>query len=1405
MPNLYKALLLVIFICLSTFGLTQTPKENVWITNGTVYSTAEHKGNLYLGGAFSYIGPYTGKGVSVDKSTGEVFENFPKINGNVLTCIPDGNGGWFIGGEFTQVGSFSRNRIAHILPDQTVNPDWNPNADNVIHSIVKHNNTLYVGGWFSQISGSSRQYLAAIDVNTGNATDWSPITSSGIRTIHIANNLIYIGGSFSSVNSIARNNIAVLDMAGNLTSWTSNTDGPVRTIAVENNTVFIGGNFNKVNEIDRKNLASIDINTGAVSNWSPNANFPVNTIKVSNNTLFVGGQFNTISGISRRNLAAFDLSGNILNWNPDPDAIIYNLAIDNQLVYVAGGFRTIGGKERHHLAAIDLEGNITSWSPNCSSGPQAINVSNDKVFVGGWFESIGGKVRRNLASLNSEGKATDWAPSTSGTVNSLVVLNEKIYTGGNFQQASGQPRNNLACFDLQGTLTNWAPNPNHVVNTLKVKDNLIYIGGWFQQIGGQTRNYIAAIDENNNLAQWNPNANSGVRTIEFSENSVYAGGSFSQMGGQTRNRLAEIDLQGNLTSWAPNVDNTVNSIVLDDNGVIYIGGSFTQVNELTRNRIAAIDQFGNLTSWNPNANNIVYTLAYHNNIIYAGGIFQNIGGQSRRNLAALNINEQANATTWNPNPSSAIYHLYPYKKFILTGGAFTTINGITSPYFSAIQIAPLEPQMITFDEIPEQVFGNPPIILNASSNSGLPISYSITSGNSASLSGNKITILSTGTITIRASQNGDFNFSPAASIDRMLTINKASQNITFLPIENQSLENEFISLSASSNSGLDVSFELVSGNATLFENELRFTEPGSITVRAIQNGNNNYLPAEPIEHSFNVIDHSSTLNITIGTGSDTNGKEISIPVTVSNFKNILTAQFSIIWNPEIIEFVQTENFDLPSLNEANFGITGSWQGKLVFSWDIPSLEPVTLEDETSIFSLRFKIIGNAGEQSFIEIDGSPTPIEFTNNNFNIIPFTLDPGYVKVASTFIHHGVVTNEDGKPISGVNVNVTGSSNHNFLTNESGSFNFNFIQGGNYSINLSKNAEANPLNGITTLDIALIRRHILFVHLLESPYKQIAADVNSSGSITTLDISLIRNLILGNISTFPGGKSWDFIPAAYSFADPKHPFPFERSLTIPSISAADNINFIAVKLGDVNDSWNPPFGRVAGAGDIFFDISSNISPSKNSTIKIPISVSNFNKVGGFQFTLQWDPQDYDYIDIEENSLSIYTGMKNINKGFLTVSWDHPLADGLTLEDRSTLLTLNLKKKYPNAKSTVKITSDLTPMQAFDKDLRLFNFKTQEVGEDFDQGNKVSFALYQNSPNPVKEETRIEYQLPEEGIIQFHVLNSTGQIVENQETIAYKGKNHILWRPDGYLKPGLYYYMITYSGQKLVKKMIVK
>jgi len=155
---------------------------------------------------------------------------------------------------------------------------------------------------------------------------------------------------------------------------------------------------------------------------------------------------------------------------------------------------------------------------------------------------------------------------------------------------------------------------------------------------------------------------------------------------------------------------------------------------------------------------------------------------------------------------------------------------------------------------------------------------------------------------------------------------------------------------------------------------------------------------------------------------------------------------------------------------------------------------------------------------------------------------------------------------PLVGLPIFVSGTVNDMTLTDVNGEYHITVPSGGSYSVHPFANAY--PLNAVSTYDLVLLRRHLLGIEQLDSPYKIIAADVDDSEEFSQ-DTLLISKLIFGIIDEFPGGESWRFVRADHVFADPMHPFPFPRTFDVSNLTTnQSNIDFIGVKLGDLNYS---------------------------------------------------------------------------------------------------------------------------------------------------------------------------------------------------------------------------------------------
>lgn len=182
------------------------------------------------------------------------------------------------------------------------------------------------------------------------------------------------------------------------------------------------------------------------------------------------------------------------------------------------------------------------------------------------------------------------------------------------------------------------------------------------------------------------------------------------------------------------------------------------------------------------------------------------------------------------------------------------------------------PQTLTFT-LPAITIGVP-VALTATASSGLPVTYSVVSGN-ASVAGNMLTVNDGGLITVRATQAGDGNYNPATLERSSGSTNRIAQSITAASPESKLTSSAPFQITATASSGLPVSMALVSGPAQLLGNTVTLTgTPGTVVVRLSQAGNATYLPAADVMLSIAVSSTGETAYfgaVVSGVGGAKNG------------------------------------------------------------------------------------------------------------------------------------------------------------------------------------------------------------------------------------------------------------------------------------------------------------------------------------------------------------------------------------------------------------------------------------------------------------------------------------------------------------------------------------------------------
>lgn len=169
-------------------------------------------------------------------------------------------------------------------------------------------------------------------------------------------------------------------------------------------------------------------------------------------------------------------------------------------------------------------------------------------------------------------------------------------------------------------------------------------------------------------------------------------------------------------------------------------------------------------------------------------------------------------------------------------------------------------QAITFNQIDNQQYGNPPIKLNKVTDKGLPITYTVADKSIATVTEYSINMLKPGTTTITATQAGNKNYLPADSVTRTLTIGKGSQVIVWGEIPNKEFNSADFDLPLNTDKGLPITYK--SDNeaiATVNGNTVHITGVGQCNITATQEGNNYYNAAAAVTLPFTVTKSYQTI------------------------------------------------------------------------------------------------------------------------------------------------------------------------------------------------------------------------------------------------------------------------------------------------------------------------------------------------------------------------------------------------------------------------------------------------------------------------------------------------------------------------------------------------------------------
>lgn len=407
------------------------------------------------------------------------------------------------------------------------------------------------------------------------------------------------------------------------------------------------------------------------------------------------------------------------------------------------------------------------------------------------------------------------------------------------------------------------------------------------------------------------------------------------------------------------------------------------------------------------------------------------------------------------------------------------------------------------------------------------------------------------------------------------------------------------------------------------------------------------------------------------------------------------------------------------------------------------------------------------------------------------------------------GLVRKPNDQPVDNVNIVLRNEStefSQRFNSTNSGKFEFLKLAD-NYNYYIEADKSGDDANGLSTMDIVLMQKHILNIKKLDSPYKLIAADVNNSGNVSAADILEMRKIVLGESDVFKSNNSWRFIDSDLKLNENSNLKNISSQIVIGNQLEDISKNYTAIKIGDVNYSaLTSSTSGLKPRSDIPYDlIAEDKTYRSGENISLQILPSTDINFLGTQFTLEFDASSLVYNGMESKILGISennVNATNAQNGIITVSFDESGMKKI-LSGESILIVNFTSIDNGTLSQRVKISSKVTEAEIYEATGSSIEEKSVKLRFDNDKID-FSFEVFQNTPNPFSEKTTIGFILPEAGLTILKVYDLAGKEVYQARKDAAKGYNEFEINNNDLDVKGMLYYKLESGQYSEMKKMIL-
>jgi len=417
---------------------------------------------------------------------------------------------------------------------------------------------------------------------------------------------------------------------------------------------------------------------------------------------------------------------------------------------------------------------------------------------------------------------------------------------------------------------------------------------------------------------------------------------------------------------------------------------------------------------------------------------------------------------------------------------------------------------------------------------------------------------------------------------------------------------------------------------------------------------------------------------------------------------------------------------------------------------------------------------------------------------------FDPGIIMIGQEDASGQIINCLAGNVIPDVSLELVGPVNKSALTNPVGWFGFDSLAFGDYTMTPSK--DDTSLTGVSVADVVKMRRHLATIEPFGSPCQMIAADINGSCNISVADIVKLRRCI----ARLDPCQAWTFVDADFDLT-------MQNWCTAPDYitfnydgTILTDLDFIGVRMGDVNGTWSPFAVPPAKIFATYTDPSriaiATVQTDTDAPVLLPITLTNTNPVAGLELHLKYDTDQLIYTGVNSDLPGEIT--LNETNGEIHIVWDD-IVNPIEASQNKTIVNLGFKVRESIADEA---SVSVSKIELVNPEGIPYEIETSNGGVTF-SGKETpikpdEYSLRQNYPNPFNPTTTIELNLPVASQYELEIYNITGRLVRYYSGRSEPGVVRIDWDGcDSYgnaAATGVYLYRAKAGSFSATKKMIL-